>query len=238
MSKSKLTATAGGDKISSAADETFEFGANAEPSANGPAEANGIPASPAAPGPIDVAALRIDPDNLAPFMRRPKQLVVPVRKPNRTWFIRVHPDAGYHYATYLLELKDDAGKGTQEMYLVHQDLWPDLTGEPTFTPWVLHTAVSRQGDYFLWPIRAPRPDGRRDDWSATAREAAALAQKSWVRVLANMTLGAYDVLEASAKLPEPVWPSASFDELVNRAFRDTFIASEDHPVLKKLRGDL
>jgi hypothetical protein len=238
VAKSKLTTTAGEDNTSPAADEDFDFGANAGPQPNGQAEANGAPPEPAAPGLIDVAALRIDPDNLAPFMRRPKQLVVPVRKPNRTWFVRVHPDAGYHYATYLLELKDDAGKSAQEMYLVHQDLWPDLTGEPTFTPWVLHTAVSRQGDYFLWPIRAPRADGRRDDWSATAREAAALAQKSWVRVVANMVLGAYDVLEANARLPEPVWPSAPFAELLKRAFKDTFINSADHPVLKKLRGDL
>ena len=59
----------------------------------------------------------------------------------------------------------------------------------------------------------------------------------WVRVAANMSLGAYEVYEASANLPDPEWPDKSFAELLQVAFRDKHIATLDHPVLKRLRGE-
>jgi len=69
-------------------------------------------------------------------------------------------------------------------------------------------------------------------------EAAQLATNRWVRVTANLGLGAYEIFEASAALPEPVWPDISFTQLLSIAFRDRFINSPDHPVLKRLRGEL
>ena len=39
------------------------------------------------------------------------------------------------------------------------------------------------------------------DWWRSAREAAELAMKSWVRVRANMNLGAYDIFEAESVIP-------------------------------------
>ena len=47
--------------------------------------------------------------------------------------------------------------------------------------------------------------------------------KSWVRVTANMSLGAYEIFEASGDLPEPVWPDFSFQEILKIAFRDRIV---------------
>jgi hypothetical protein len=133
----------------------------------------------------------------------------------------------------VVELKEE-----RETYLVAPALWPELAGESTFSPRVLHTAVNRQGVVFLWPIRLPGPDGKLDDWNQSALEAAQRAQVRWVRVQANLSLGAYEVYEATAPLPEPKFPDLPLMELLKIGFKGKFIDSLDHPVLKKLRGEV
>ena len=63
------------------------------------------------------------------------------------------------------------------------------------------------------------------------------AGKGWVRVQANMSLGAYEVWDTTAPIPEPDWPDTPFKDLLRIAFRDRFITALDHPVLKRLRGE-
>ena len=105
-------------------------------------------------------------------------------------------------------------------------------------PHMLFTAINRQGVVFLWPVRLPGDDGRRNAWNNSALEAADLATKGWVRVASNMSLGAYDVLQATAELPEPEWPEQDFRSLLKIAFKDHYIQSLDHPVIRRLRGEL
>ena len=121
-------------------------------------------------------------------------ITVPVRKPDRQWFVRVHPDPAWRLETAVLELRDD-----RETFVVDPDLWPELPGE--LVPKVLFTAINRQGVTFLWPVRLPGEDGRGNAWNSSALEAANLATKGWVRVAANMSLGAYEVFQATAVLP-------------------------------------
>ena len=59
----------------------------------------------------------------------------------------------------------------------------------------------------------------------------------WIRVTANMHLGAYEITEATAKMPDPEWPAYTFHDLLKIGFRDRIISSLDHPVLKRLRGE-
>jgi len=156
---------------------------------------------------------------------------VPVRKPDRQWFVRVNPDPGWRLETAVLEMKDDG-----RTYLVDAPLWPLLAGEVVRK--VLLTATNRQGSFFVWPIRLMGTDGRLDEWSRSQLEAAHVAMKSWVRVSANMAAGAYDVYTATAELSAPVWPEQTFDELIQIAFKDRFIDTFDHPVLRRLRGEI
>jgi hypothetical protein len=53
-----------------------------------------------------------------------------------------------------------------------------------------------------------------------------------------MSLGAYEVFEATGDLPPPEWPDLPFQELVRIAFRDRFITDPGHPVLRRLRGEV
>ncbi|HEY7157900.1 MAG TPA: hypothetical protein VH575_28340 [Gemmataceae bacterium] len=214
----------------------FPFGANTPDGTTadgrGGAESSAGVDAPAAPDPFNPSSLRLSQDFAASLGVKKALLSVPVRKPGNSWFVRVHPDESYRLQTTVIELKED-----RETYLVAQSLWPDLAGESTFSPRALFTAINRQGVLFLWPIRLPGADGRVDEWSRTALEAAEMAARGWVRVAANLSLGAYEVFQATGQLGEPAWPSTPFSELLRVAFKERFIDSLDHPVLRRLRGE-
>ncbi|MGB5832080.1 MAG: hypothetical protein WBG92_08825 [Thiohalocapsa sp.] len=56
--------------------------------------------------------------------------------------------------------------------------------------------------------------------------------------MANMGLGAYEVFEASGDLPDPTWPELTFTEILKVAFKGRYITEIDHPVVRRLRGEL
>ena len=179
---------------------------------------------------FDLDRLRL-PHNFAETVGVKKALItVPVRKPGRQDFIRVHPDPNYRFETTLLELNGD-----HETYLVAPELRSELQGEAI--PKALFTTINRQGVLTLWPIRLPGEDGRLDDWNASALEATEMAQKRWIRVASNRSLGAYEVYEARGNLPEPDWPAMEFLKILEIAFKDRYIDGLDHPVIRQLRGE-
>jgi hypothetical protein len=181
--------------------------------------------------PFDLQRLRLSQDFAATVGLKKALLTVPVRKPSGQDFVRVHPDPAMRLDTAVLELKDE-----RETYLVEPALWPALSGD--IVAKVLFTAMNRQGVLFLWPIRLPGEDGRHDHWNRSALEAAQSAMHAWVKVVSNMSLGAYDVFEAAGTLPEPVWPDVTFQEVLRVAFKERFIRDLHHPVLRRLRGEL
>ena len=177
----------------------------------------------------DPSALKISQNFVESAGVKKALLTVPVRKPTRQEFVRIHPDSQYQLETLTLELKED-----RELYLVDPDLWNLLPGE--VVPKLLVTAINRQGVLFLWPIRLPGEDGKLDQWNHSAIQASQLASKHWVRVAANMHLGAYECFEAMGEIPEPCWPEQSFRDLLEIAFTDRYIDNETHPVIQRLRG--
>jgi len=179
----------------------------------------------------NLEALRLD-QNYADTVGVKKLLTtVPVRRPGQQDFVRTHPVYRLTPAA-LLELKDD-----REVYLVAPEMTAELPGE--FFPACLYLTVNRQNTCSIWPVRLPGPDGKHSEWHRSAAEAAELAQHRWVRIKANMNLGAYEIyLAPNENIPDPRWPEQSFDEILRVAFGDRFISSLDHPVVKRLRGEL
>jgi hypothetical protein len=58
-----------------------------------------------------------------------------------------------------------------------------------------------------------------------------------LRMLANMSGGAYTIYEATGLIPDPHWPKKTMGELLELAFKDgRLIDSEDHPIIQQLRG--
>ena len=179
---------------------------------------------------FDLESLRVSQDFVKDSGVKKLLTTVPVRKPNRQDFVRVHHDSSYVLDTMLLNLKEE-----RETYLVAPSFRDEIPQELTHTRLAL--ATNRQKVLFLWQLRLPGSSGKTDAWSMSALEAYEEAKKNWVRVSANMSLGAYDIYEALGNLSDPEWPDESMDEIVRIAFRNSFIDSYDHPVLRRLRGE-
>jgi hypothetical protein len=181
------------------------------------------------PDPFDPANLRLSQSFVETAGVKKLLTTVPVRKPGPQDFVRVHPSPEYRDNFPIIELKDE-----REEYIVTAGLVPELNGE--FVTKTLFLAINRQGTLFFWPVRLPAPDGKMLDWWRTAREAAELAMENWVRVKANMNLGAYDIFKAQSAMSDPEWPEQGFWDLIKIAFRDHLITTIDHPVIKRLHG--
>jgi hypothetical protein len=194
-----------------------------------PTLVSSIASSTAAPDPFDLKSLRLNPSFLETTGVKKLITTVPARRPSPQDFVRVHPSSEYRDNFAVVDLKED-----REDYLVRPEIIPDLTNEIIYK--TIYTAINRQGVCFLWPVRYPSPDDRRNDWARSAREAAELAMTKWVRMKANRDLGAYEIFEAESVMAEPVWPGLSFQQLIKTAFRDRIIADTNHAVIRRLRG--
>src|SRR5262249_23938242 len=144
--------------------------------------------APASPDPFDPAALRLTQGFAASVGVKKIPLAVPVRKPDKSEFVRVHPAEECRLTTAVIKLK-----GERELYIVPPTLWPHPSTEAEFEPKMFATAITRQNVLFLWELNLPRADGRKDEWARTALAAVNLATKSWIRIVAKLSLGAYDV---------------------------------------------
>jgi len=151
---------------------------------------------------------------------------VPVRKPNKKWFVRVHPTKAVPIAMY-----EDEETGA---YCVLPSIRPELAD---YTKTVtLHLAVNRQGVTFLWPVPASDPAAKQNDWHSTHRAAAEQAKSRWLQFVPDMAAGAYRVKVAKATWPEPEWRDETLNALLEIAFKDRIIGDRQHPVARQLLG--
>src|SRR4051795_5839863 len=144
----------------------------------------------------DLAALRLDSTTTASGVVE-VLTHVPVRKPSRHEFFRIHPDPDYNLDTTVFIDKEE-----RETYLVAPGMRAALVGEAK--PVLLATCITRQGTVFIWPVALPDADGRRNAWADTAHEAAKHAAEFWVRLVPDMSLSAYRIYEAEGQLSDPV----------------------------------
>jgi len=188
------------------------------------------PEANSAPDPFDPESLAMKGNPTEGIGAKRALVTVPVRKPNRQEFFRVSPDDDHALQMAVLELKSE-----REIYAVVPEVAIALPGETRLV--TLTTTMNRQSNLFLWPVPLPSEDGRQLAWHTSAREAAALARDKWVRMVANMGGGYYDIWEAEGTIADPQWPEHTFRQLLKIAFGGgRLIDTEDHPVLKQLLG--
>ncbi len=185
-----------------------------------------------APNPFDLERLRLSQDFGASIGVKKVLTTVRVCKPHKQWFVRTHSSADYRCDAVVLEMDDEG-----EMYWVDPLLWDALVDEPTIIRRRLITAITTQGNVFVWPIGLPDIDGKLNGWHESALAAAGHAAGCWCRIISNRQVGAYEVAEARGVLKEPQWPALNFQSILELAFRDRCITTMDHPALRKLRGE-
>lgn len=178
---------------------------------------------------FDLESIRLRQDFAASAPVKKALLTVPVRKPGKQEFFRVHPSESHRLPVGLLLLEESG-----ETYAVTPELVDQLGSDVVVRCLVL--VINRQNVLSLWPLAMPDEDGHLHEWGRSALLAADAAKSRWVKMRSNRSLGAYEVEEAMAALPEPVWPEVAFAEIVNIAFRNRIIDSLDHPVIRALKG--
>jgi hypothetical protein len=155
---------------------------------------------------------------------RDEMASLPVDKPSKTQFFRIHPTL---YADVNV-LKVEGINGT-ERYAVVPSMVKSLDGVSLCT---LFFGVHRDGSYFLWPVNATSPDG----YSRSARQIAVAAMKQWCRLVSNRAASVYINRVAPHCTDTPVWPEdKTFTDLLVLAFADGHIIdSPDHPIVKEM----
>ena len=182
--------------------------------------------------PFDPARLRVNP--LVDIEVEKVLTTVPVRKPKRTEFFRVHPGANYTLDMYLLEREDGMDR---ENYLVDPSVQHLVLSE--LRPVRLFTAINKHGTTFLWPVRLPADDRDRIRQMAdSALEAAEQAKTLWVKLAWDKHLGAWEMYRAKGDLGTPQWRDRPFRDLLEIAFRHYLIDTPDHEVIRELAGEL
>jgi hypothetical protein len=180
----------------------------------------------------DLEAIRLSPEDTAEISTREILTRVPVRKPGKAEFVRCCPDPAMSLAVTIYVDKDER----DDVYFVAPQMRGALAED--LRPVLLQLAITRKGVLFIWPLTLPseeNPLGR--SWHESARKAAEIAKSRWVRVSADKALGGYRVKQAEGELSEPEWPSdKTFNELLTIAFADRIIMTEDHPIVRQLRG--
>jgi len=177
---------------------------------------------------IDLSAVRLS-QNYSQMSKTEKLLThVPVKRPAKHQFFRIHPDEEYRLEAMVIEIDGD------ETYLLHPavaGLFPDLA-----RPVRLHLYVTQTHAIGFWPVKLPLEDGKTIAWHQSAAEASEIAMERWIRLVANRDMGCYDVIAAEGMVVDPKWPEKSMGELINKAFAQRYVENEDHPLVRELLG--
>jgi hypothetical protein len=215
--------------LSSPIDATPEP-SNAAPGGNSEAHA-GSNGSTELYDPFDPENLRLPADLLKSGGVKKLLTIVPVRKPGKQDFIRVHPSSAYRITgAGIIELRED-----REIYLVEPRYAREVDPN-SYSSCNIYLAINRQKVLFLWPVKLPGPDGRTNNWHLTAMEAAERAMTDWISIRPNMALGGYETYLPEVQLSEPEWPDTPMRDFLQIGFKGRFINGPDHDVMKRLRG--
>ena len=160
--------------------------------------------------------------------------VIPIRNPKPDEFFRVTPGEGYSMNVNILQMKTD-----NEWYLVDEDILPEIQLESQLKVMQLYVCVTQNSTPFICLIPLPDSDGKLNSWHESGHKSMEEAKNFWVRRQADKSNGSYLITKAiNAQLPDPRWPSEPLEDLIEKAFDRYYIDTIDHPVLRRLRGEM
>ena len=111
--------------------------------------------------PFSPDALRLSQDFVGLVGVKKELTTVPIRKPGKQSWFRVHPGPEYRLSPLgVINLKDD-----NEIYVVAPAVATALSNEMTNV--TLYTVVDRFGIASLWPVPLPPSDGKDNSWWAS-----------------------------------------------------------------------
>lgn len=169
-----------------------------------------------------------------PKMAAVKPLLTSVRcrKPSKEEFVRVRQGEEYRLRCMCYFDKD-----SDASYIVSRDVTDHLTD---FTkPTELVVCLSRSSTTpFIWPLTIPDSE-HPNSWHVSALAAAAFAETQWVQIKSEKSGGLYVTNTPLSTFAEPDWSNVpAFETLLELCFRGRLIENMNHPIAKKLRGEI
>ena len=167
-----------------------------------------------------------------------EQLSVPVHnRPPDSEYWRVRKEPGWMpEETEVLLLRRKKGKEGPEFLLVLPHMEPLFNSDPRLRNLVRHYflafIVNAHGGVGWWAV----PSRSEHNWHSSARTTMRRLVSEWGMVKSEMRSETYKIELPDDDLGEPQWPAGSYDDWYVKGFADKVLDSEDHPVLKDLRG--
>jgi hypothetical protein len=159
---------------------------------------------------------------------------IPIRKPNKQEFFRVHSGEEYWKPVAILELD-------RVVHLVHSNIIPYLDLDDFYYAY-LCLAISKSGIVFFWAVKVPSNE-RRNTWTESALAVAKLAIGRWIKLRSRQEDGRgggfYEAEEPLATFPDPIWPKLTLKEHYDIAFKGGRIIDRvDHEAIRKITGQI
>ncbi len=190
------------------------------------------PAAAAPTDPFDPLNLGISTDYAAAINLAASAKPFEFRKPNEQEYFRVSPREVHHLVVGAILDKQAMGR----VYVVSPELLPEVKREfPKHLRAVdLFVAQTLFGASLVWPV--PPADGRGGKWNSSHRTGCHSGKSRWTNMAAGNNQ--YDI--ATVDDPKEVdWDAMPpFKTILREALAERFIDSLDHPLLKKLRGQV
>jgi hypothetical protein len=164
------------------------------------------------------------------------QTRIHIGKPSKEKFFRVHPE--YELDLALIEIKES--NDLRGIYLPSQNPSNELLKIIRSQPGVvrmkkLKLGIYPDGSIFIWALNLN--NGKvTNAWNQTALDGSIIAKEQWVKLLASMENGYYEVLTAITPMKDPVWPEERFSRILDKAFNGRVVESVEHPVISYLLG--
>lgn len=153
---------------------------------------------------------------------------LPVYRPSHKVAFRIRPDASSRHDFTVIELMSG------EVYLVSHEIAHEI--RDVAKPKSLFVAVDETGSTFILPITCWTGTGKPTSWSMSGANIVAKAKIAWVTMQSDRANFEYRALIVSKPI-EPHFPEASFDALLDEAFRDRVIDTLDHPAIAQARSE-
>jgi hypothetical protein len=170
------------------------------------------------------------------FQGKADVITVPVDcPPPSSEFIRVRDDDDYWIECMTLDYAPEGGR--KQTYFIDTGLMDSLPPEiKSEVKWSrLYTVMARKSRITsLWRIKV-YDSGPGQLSTRTALACAEKAKRLWIRVSWKDRIG-YEPFYAQGDFGEPQWTEHTFEELLDIAFRDTYIDSLDHAAICDLMG--
>lgn len=190
---------------------------------------------------LNLEALKLKPNTSGIVKTEPLLKTIRTAKPNSTDFFRIRPGEDWTMEFPIFAPKGKPGT-ENEKYLVYPEFQQELMERNSLIPVRFYFGIIWGSKIlFLSDVGIKTSEnGALNSYNKSRMELYELAKEKWISISANKDLGAYTATEAKSKIPDPIWPvkPANIGEAIEIAFKDNVIDNENHPILKKLRGEI